>query len=329
MGDATADEHAPISLVSIVGSTRSGSTLLDRMLGECDGVFSTGEVRFLWERGLLERRSCGCGELIVACPVWTEVIRRAFGSIEHPDPDPREVVAWQQSMFRQRHTYRLIRAVDRYSAVATDSPIRRYTETLERLYRAIHEVTGARIIVNSSKLASDAAVSTAMPSIDPYLVHLIRDPRAVAASWKAVKPDPDQVDGTMPRHSVPTSTVNWLKLNLSAEMLMRRLPADHRLTLRYEDMVDDPAAHVARVARMVGFEPPSPQHGASDVVALGANHTISGNPDRFATGAVRVAGDVSRRPGLSTPEHLVATLLSLPLLARYHYPLGRSSSGAP
>lgn len=51
-----------VRVLSIVGYTRSGSTLLDSILGELDGVFSAGELHYLWERGLLEHRTCGCGD---------------------------------------------------------------------------------------------------------------------------------------------------------------------------------------------------------------------------------------------------------------------------
>ena len=43
----------------IAGTGRSGSTVLANILGEVDGVFAAGEVRYLWQRGLKEGRLCG------------------------------------------------------------------------------------------------------------------------------------------------------------------------------------------------------------------------------------------------------------------------------
>ncbi len=65
-----------MKVVYVVSGTRSGSTVLDTVLGGIDGWFSSGELRFLWERGLLEGRRCGCGEPVTSCPVWSEVLRR-------------------------------------------------------------------------------------------------------------------------------------------------------------------------------------------------------------------------------------------------------------
>ena len=43
----------PVRVLFIGGLGRSGSTLLDRMLGRLDDVWSVGELVHLWERGRL------------------------------------------------------------------------------------------------------------------------------------------------------------------------------------------------------------------------------------------------------------------------------------
>ena len=70
----------------VTGFGRSGTTLVNTILGSTPGVFAAGEVRFLWERGLLEGRACGCGEPVRSCPVWGPVVEKAFGSPMSIDP---------------------------------------------------------------------------------------------------------------------------------------------------------------------------------------------------------------------------------------------------
>ena len=60
----------------LLGKGRSGSTLLSMALGELDGFFAAGELRFFWRRGLVEDRRCACGEHLSACPVWGAVAER-------------------------------------------------------------------------------------------------------------------------------------------------------------------------------------------------------------------------------------------------------------
>ena len=63
-------------VLSILGPGRSGTTILGNILGEVPGFFAAGEVRFVWQRGLIERRPCGCGMPVPDCSVWSAVLRR-------------------------------------------------------------------------------------------------------------------------------------------------------------------------------------------------------------------------------------------------------------
>ena len=90
-----------VRVLYMAGTGRSGSTLLARILDRADGVVAAGELRYLWQRGLLEDRVCGCGEPFSRCPFWTEVIDRGFGGRQHVDA--RELVATQRTLTRLRH----------------------------------------------------------------------------------------------------------------------------------------------------------------------------------------------------------------------------------
>src|SRR5690349_9744511 len=63
-----------VKVLSIVGSGRSGTTVLASILGEVDGFTSAGELRWLWERGVVEGRPCACGAVPAECPVWSPVV---------------------------------------------------------------------------------------------------------------------------------------------------------------------------------------------------------------------------------------------------------------
>src|SRR6185503_1960438 len=70
---------ASVDVLYIGGCQRSGSTLLDRMLGQAHGHVSAGEITHLWARGLVANDLCGCGDRFADCPFWTEVGSVAFG----------------------------------------------------------------------------------------------------------------------------------------------------------------------------------------------------------------------------------------------------------
>ena len=63
----------PLSVIYISGEGRSGSTLLDRILGILEGVSSFNEIYELWKHGFLGNGKCACGQEIKACSFWAKV----------------------------------------------------------------------------------------------------------------------------------------------------------------------------------------------------------------------------------------------------------------
>jgi hypothetical protein len=177
--------HATIRVLYIAGSGRSGSTILDRILGQLDGWFSVGELVNLWERGLIAGRKCGCGVPVPQCPLWTAVLSRAFGA--PVGVDARRMALLGRQRVRPGSLPPLLAARGRTAAPDGDE----YRATLARLYRAVHDHTGCRVIVDSSKSPVYAELLATLPGADVSVVHLVRDPRASAYSWLRKKRLPD------------------------------------------------------------------------------------------------------------------------------------------
>ena len=94
-------------MLSIVGPGRSGTTILAGILGEADGMVNVGELRWLWRRGFVEHRSCGCGLPPDECPVWSKV---AAQTLSGRSETPAEIVAAQAELTRRRNRLRVIRS---------------------------------------------------------------------------------------------------------------------------------------------------------------------------------------------------------------------------
>ena len=75
---------AEVLYIGAVG--RSGSTLLERLLGVARRPVPLGELVHLWERGLARNEPCSCWEPFRSCPFWSEVGHAAFGGWDRLDP---------------------------------------------------------------------------------------------------------------------------------------------------------------------------------------------------------------------------------------------------
>lgn len=300
----------------IGGWGRSGSTLLDRMLGQVDGVFSVGEVRELWERGLKEDRPCGCDLPFRECGFWAKVGEVAYGGWDRVDLD--EALRLRFSLDRP-WTVPLL-ASPRLPR-RQEAPVRRYVGLLEDLYRAILEVSGAEVIVDSSKIPSHAFLLRRIPGLDLRVVHLVRDSRGVAFSWQkqVLKKVTTGSPRYLQRYGPVRASVRWLLYNGETRAL-RRLGVPY-LLVRYEDLIARPVGGLRRILRHAGIDPASRDLSfvGDDGVRLFPNHTVDGNPMRFQVGAVPLRLDEEWRREMDPRDQAVVTAATLPGLVRYRY----------
>lgn len=299
----------------MVGSGRSGSTLLDILLGQIEGVFSTGELHSLWWAGILEGRRCGCGLAVTDCPVWRGVIARSSSDGSHRS-DALEVTRLQRSVPGPVGAWFLARGRGRASG-----DLDRYGRRLVETYRRIAETSGARVVVDSSKHPAVGALLPRLAGIRPYFVHLVRDPRGVAHSWRRRKPATDRY-GTleMERFYAGASAGRWVLEQGAGRALCRANP-NSSLELRYEDLARDPVSAVGRILALVGEEPGPAAVLGSPRVDIRTTHTVSGNPVRLHAGPLRISLDDEWRTAMPPVRRWLVTALTLPLLLRYRYPI--------
>jgi Sulfotransferase family len=303
------------TVLFVGGLGRSGSTLLELILAQSPDVCAVGEVVHLWERALGGDERCGCGERFTVCDFWNAVGEHAFGGWAKVDTD--EVRALKASVDRTRHVPQLARGRLSEERLAE---VRRYADLYTRIYRAAAAVTGASVVVDSSKHASLAFALRWADDLDLRVLHMIRDSRAVAYSWAKQVRRPEVVDeeAYMPTFSPMTVSALWTAQNAAFHLLAARAPVAR---LRYEDFTADPRGAVRRVRRFAGLpdtdealrvldDPPAPPQSA---------HSIAGNPLRFSSGPIRVRRDEAWRAALPRKSRAVVSAATLPLRVRYGY----------
>lgn len=303
-------QQEEVRVLYIAGWGRSGSTILDNVLGQVDGFFSTGEIRSVWDRGLIENWSCSCGAAFRDCDVWKAIFAEAFGGFEGID------------------VHRMLTIRDRYDLPwnvfsprrLTSPDLVEYSSALTRLYAAIVAVTGAKVIVDSSKTPAYCRILRECAGFDVDVVHLLRDPRAVAFSWQRKRLWDDKEGRYMSRFGPAMSSLIWNGRQVATEALGRRDPGRY-LRLRYEDFVAAPQPALARIVAMTGVGSAPPAFDKDRKIALRPVHGISGNPSRFARGEVELRSDDEWRTGMKRVDRLIVTAMTVPLLLRYRYSL--------
>jgi hypothetical protein len=273
---------AQVHVIFVVCKGRSGSTLLDRLLGGAYDAFSCGELDRFWvmaTSGDAER--CSCGSTLAACPVWSRVAH-------HP--------AVASALDRRRR----------------DGPAKVTCSEVAALYEAITAETGSMTLVDSSKSIKALLRAARHPGLTVSAVHLVRDPRAVAYSWSRAKPLADRPDETMQRRGIVDSAITWLAKNAAIEAVLP-FASQRSLRIRYEDLAVDPQATLDRVNRALFGVEAEPTHRDA------ANHQIAGNPSRFTKGVPTVRLDTRWSTEGSAGMRMSVMALTWPLAVAYGY----------
>jgi hypothetical protein len=313
-------------LVYVGGSARSGSTLLERMLAGLPGCCPVGELVFIWERCVKRNDLCGCGARFSDCSFWDQVGKSAFGGWDRADAD--EAIRLRGTVDRHRNLDRLagLRGPgDLEPAIAA------YAALTDRLYRAVREVSGASVIIDSSKHVSYALLLRRLPSVDLRLLHLVRRSHGVAYSWSRQVRKPGVGDGTqyMSVHPPSWAVGLWIADNLLYDALGRRTQRATRV--RYEDIIADPHAELGRIVRELDL-PTAPEalsFLADSTAELPASHALSGNPMRFQRGKVELRADDEWRTAMSRPRRAAISAATWPLLLHYGYPIAPRAQRNP
>jgi len=322
----TAQQPGDVKVLFLAGKGRSGGTLLASLLGQLPGFFNIGELNRLWDWGLVSNFRCGCGLPVQECPTWHAILEQADHLLDGrgiaPLSEARIDLA-QASVVRWPNTLRLLRA--RPGEQASWDALDRYTAASSAVYRAIAHVTGARVVVDSSRLPIEPVALGLVPGVDVQIAQVVRDPRAVVYSWKRSKITTDRDTGEyMPKFSASYSTTSWLARNLVVEAIRRRGPVE---VVQYDAIARDPAAVLRRLADFVGEPAGAMEFLTSETATIAPTHSVGGNPIRMTSGAITIEPDEEWRTGIAPRDRVVATTIALPLLHRYGLPV-RSVAGA-
>jgi hypothetical protein len=321
----------PQNVAYILAASHSGSTLLAMLLNAHPDVVTVGELKAT-NLGDVTRYRCSCGKLIRECRFWASVSQ---GMTERGVPfdigeartDFRAgVSAYTRWLLRPLHRGRVLEGI-RDAALALSpswrSGLRRVQQRNLALVETLCELTGARVIVDSSKIALRLKYLLRNPAFNIKVIRLLRDGRAVALTYADPAAFADAQDpclrsggsgaiGPGKRRSFAQAAREWRRGNEEAENLLATLDPSRWTSIRYEDLCASPRDVLAGVFTFLGLDP-----GKAAADFRSVEHHILGNGMRLdSTSEVRlderwksvlteddlrvfqaVAGDLNRRYG--------------------------------
>jgi len=288
-----------MKVLYILSSPHGGSTLLSLVAGNHPLVANLGEVSFI-PKHLALTGKCTCGDVLAECTEWKEVfdiILSSTGVDMRTSPydlylgdaiqtkggsrtDSAYQTHWRKNLARVRSIIdRAALKIPPWGGIEwrTLPSIKKSVDNTMELYNAAAEAWDKEVIVDASKFPRKAIHLYQKYPDNVRILHLVRDGRGVTASRMKYMP----AEG---------AAIRWRHYHhLTMDMLHKWVPAEHRMTMRYEDFVKSPESSMEGLCDWIGIPYQKEMLEFSNELVV---HSAGGNPARFnISGGIKPADE--------------------------------------
>jgi Sulfotransferase family len=229
-------------IIYIAGFERSGSTILDIMLGNMDNHFSVGELSFYPTNGIVDNEFCSCGSRVMDCSFWKGVTEQ-WNKERKLSIEKYNRIHWNN--FRNKRLFNLIKNLN-----FPDKDFNLFIEDTRSLYNIIWSENGGRTIIDSSK-SPYRMLLLKKAGFDPLVVHVVRQISGVLCSTqKLLKVDPTKgIEKELGNRKPLSVILTWLINNVLVKQFSSGLK---RIMIPYENFIQSPESVLGRVAPLSG-----------------------------------------------------------------------------
>ena len=297
-------------LIYITAYSRSGSTLLDIILGNRADVFSSGELFRLTTSGWMNDEFCSCHTRVSKCSLWSKVKKEWE---KKTGATPQEYAALQNKFERIRSYFILCKEKKHRS---TD--YQRYLFLTENLLQIIFSSTQTNIIVDSSKMPMRALAISNLENIDILYIQLTRDARGVCWSLnkKHKKNEEEGLEKDIKSEPIFKTALLWVLHHCITEAVIRKIKSHKIVHIKYEDVTDNPSHTVQNIWKNYQLKPQDSSMQSTHF--KGPKHMVAGNRMRMHKDIV-VKFDNMWKTKMPFLKKIISTFLTLPFLKKYNY----------
>jgi hypothetical protein len=252
-------EFAIPRIVYIMGAGRSGSTVLNIILGAHPEVEAIGEAKH-WAifKGLPREDDINSEDHIFWQNVLEEYIRL---DPNFPGFSTLETIRHKV----ESHSGFIKRFLKNEDSKLADE----YDRHLSKLFLSVYQASGKKVILDASKNISRAQRLLETSEFDVKVIHLIRDPRGIV--WSFMKKNVEH----KPKKPFK-ALLDYILLNLAA-VYLRYSFKDAVLKVKYENLIRHPQRVFQQICDFIGID----EGGISEKLENGAEfkvtHIIDGN----------------------------------------------------
>lgn len=283
------------TVIIILGSARSGSTLLAKSIGGHSKGFALGEInRFNNEINNPETH-CGCADKLSECDFWNDIISDIEAQIN--EPIKGDGSSFQLGIFNQltkNKKSKLLRTIflkTKYKNELVDNEI----DNTILLYNKLLDKTESKLLIDSSKGLFRSLVLTSRTNKDIQIkfIHLIRNGKGVVNSSLKSSYNVLHKDGVLrtykgEKNKDPLNVIkSWLYINLRNFLILKMFYRNKTTFIRYEDFTNNPSKYLTKIYKSVNLD----YEDSVLILNEKKNHIMGGNSSRINANEIRKQDD--------------------------------------
>ena len=244
--------------IYIMGTGRSGSTVLEILLSENDDVCSVGELTHIFEDGFEGDKPCACGARFSRCEFWSRV---------------QERLSYSPGEFRQYSN--LFNSVDWHKGFLklifgsfSKKDLDAYKQINRQLYDSCTSVSGKKIIVDSSKYPARAIMLHKIYDTSAKIICLTRSPEGLLEAFQKTGVE-------QPAKSPFTVFAYYVYVLLCCRLVALR--TNNVLFITFETLKAHPVETINRLETFTGIAFEQTKRNLEDNIAFTPGHIITGN----------------------------------------------------
>lgn len=244
----------PLRVVYLLSMPFSGTTLLSRLVAQHPSIASVGEMVNSILQFDPEHYLCSCGTKLSQCPFWNGVrsrmLRRGHKfELDDFDVTPPKFIAglWYRASYLFPGFQNGALGSANFSKAMVESALSK-TKLSKRIFAlcdSILQESKKSILFDASKNPNLVFYLAGSRNIELKLIHMVRDPRAVAQSMMT----------NHSRKDFANCLNEWKLMNAKIDSVLAVFPRTDRLTIRYEDLCAAPSKFLNDLYRWLRAEP--------------------------------------------------------------------------
>ncbi|MBK8970419.1 MAG: sulfotransferase [Hahellaceae bacterium] len=244
------------TILYVMGTGRSGTTILEIVLKAADDVDGLGEMTHFPRDGVILNKECACGAEAHACEAWGPVVK------EITRKTPNTLRNLNKRI--DGHVHFPLRAFGHFGDLSS------YKIVNQAMYTHVHFKEPVKYIVDSSKYASRPL---ALKQFYPGSIKVIAITRSPAELLNAFQEKNE--DEQKPKSYLMAALYYFFVL-LCMKITAVKFKGD-TVSIRYEDLVTDPDGTLTRIEKALGLDLSRAKHLVNTNSPLSPGHIVTGN----------------------------------------------------